>query len=364
MKSLTDLGVVSAAYDLEHRLGEGQLETPVHLANGSILFVWRGRADHVELLTWMPSFPPVPPFQRLGGSDVWVLSLPLPREAMIEYRIGIHRHERRADVLDPLNPHTTTNPFGINSMALGIDRRRPEWTLPRDSVSAGEITEVRVQSRTWGERRHHQLYLPASQNSPLPLLVVHDGHDFLDHSSLATVLANLIADESIPPVAALLHRPTRRLTEYAHDERHVAHVLDEAIPHLGRRMDLDGRTVVLGSSLGAVAALSLAWHRPEEVTAIALLSGSFAHSLSDDRPAAIFGPVVELAATVDRDRRLAGMRAYASCGRYEGLIDLNRSLVPRLRAVGMDIAYDETWEGHQWASWRDRLRPALEHALG
>src|SRR3990170_3928418 len=60
---VTDLGVITAAHDLERRLDEGSLSTPIHLPDGTTMFVWRGRAEAAELRTWMPNFPAVPGFR-------------------------------------------------------------------------------------------------------------------------------------------------------------------------------------------------------------------------------------------------------------------------------------------------------------
>lgn len=370
MNTVTDLGILTGAHHLEEQLRQGTLTTPLRLADGSTMFVWQGSADRVELVTWMPSFPTVPPFTRLGGSDVWVLVLRLPGTAMIEYRLGIDRRGRQQLLIDPLNPVVTTNPFGTNSVASGHDYHTPVWAEPDDDVPAGSLTEIRVQSTAWAERRHHSLYLPSPEfeTSTDHVLVVHDGTDFLEHSRLAIVLDNLIAGGSISPTAAILHQPRRRLSEYAADERHTAHVLDELVPYVHRRInrpspDSPLAVSVLGSSLGAVAALSVAWARPERIRGVGLLSGSFARTLSPDRPDSIFGPITRFVEHLDEDR-LVGRPIYVSCGRYEGLIDLNRSLVPRLRAGGADVRYEETWDGHQWSSWRDRLAGALVHMSG
>ena len=50
---------------------------------------------------------------------------------------------------------------------------------------------------------------------------------------------------------------------------------------------------------------------------------------------------------------------FVSCGVYESLICENRALVPRLRVTGMDVRFDESLDGHNWESWRDRLGDAL-----
>lgn len=366
MKSPTDLGVLTGAFDLERLIIGKNLRTPHLLPDGTMLFVCDDRAERVELATWMPSFPATPPFTRLAGSDVWVLSLTLPRTAMIEYRLRITRGTGESVILDPLNPDVTTNPFGVNSVARGPDRVVPVWTRPDPEVAAGDVGEIRVRSGVWGERRHHLLYLPAGHDPghPHPLLVVHDGGDFLDHSSLSTVLDNLIATGTIPPVVALLHQPKHRLDEYTHDPRHTRHLLDELVPHVRRRAAITTDLHLMGSSLGAVASLAVAIDRPEAVTGMALISGTFPHRASKTWPSSPFAPVIDLVGSVGGDDHLTRKPIFVSCGRYEGLIDLNRHLVPRLRSAGADVVYEETWDGHQWGSWRDRLRAALVHLLG
>jgi enterochelin esterase family protein len=48
---------------------------------------------------------------------------------------------------------------------------------------------------------------------------------------------------------------------------------------------------------------------------------------------------------------------------FESLICENRGLVPVLREAGMDVAFDETLDGHTWESWRDSLGVALPALL-
>jgi enterochelin esterase family protein len=73
-------------------------------------------------------------------------------------------------------------------------------------------------------------------------------------------------------------------------------------------------------------------------------------------------PVIGFLETFD-PTLLAGFRMYQSVGRYEGLIDFNRRLHPVLQAGGLQIRYQETWTGHDWVSWMDRLEDALTFVL-
>ena len=56
-------------------------------------------------------------------------------------------------------------------------------------------------------------------------------------------------------------------------------------------------------------------------------------------------------------------RMYQSVGRYEGLVDFNRRLRPILSSGGARVKSVETWNGHDWGAWRDRLEDALTFLL-
>ena len=52
-------------------------------------------------------------------------------------------------------------------------------------------------------------------------------------------------------------------------------------------------------------------------------------------------------------------RLFASCGVYEPLIVPNRAMMPTFTDTGMEVKYVESRDGHNWESWRDRLRDGL-----
>jgi enterochelin esterase-like enzyme len=371
---LAELGPAPTNRQLE-RLLEG-LGNPIH-EEGDTILIHRADAEVVRLRTFMPRFPTPPPFTRMPGTDVWYLRMRLPATARIEYRLAIGRGNLWTDIVDPLNPPQASNPYGINSVAGGQEYRRPPWSLPDEGISHGRLTEIRVASTLIGSRRRYQLYLPHGyQRQPLPLLVIHDGSDYRAHADLLTVLDNLVGSGQIEPLLALLHDPLDRLSEYAANPLHAQHLVEEVIPHLHRRYRLlpdPGGRVLMGASMGAVASLATAWQYPEQFGGLLLQSGSYVHRPDgyswhqqpppdhDLRP--IFSPVADFLEGFDHDARFAAYRVFVSAGRYEGVIDYNRRLVPRLRSAGCTVRYRETWDGHDWGSWRDRLLSGLTFLL-
>ena len=212
------------------------------------------------------------------------------------------------------------------------------------------------------------MYLPASfrHGASYPLLVVHDGGDFLQWAAAKTVLDNLIHRGDVAPtVAAFLH-PKDRLTEYADSAGHTRFLNDELLPRLTGEYALTGQRCLLGASFGAVASLSAAVRSPSAYTSLILLSGSFVFTdgVVDHGGGPVFDPVV---AFVNAYRHLptrVAERLFLSCGVYEPLITRSRAMRTVFESTGMAVRYVEVRDGHTWENWRDRLRDALSWAIG
>jgi len=332
----------------------------------SSTFLFVGEAEAVGLHHWMDVFRPLPPFERVPGTPLWALTVQLPEESRIEYKLSIKRHGRRRLVLDHLNPRRARDPFGTNSLVTGPGYVRPEWSLPADSVPAGTLQSIEIESAAFGDTRTARLYLPRGvDRQPIPLLIAHDGSEYAEFASLTVVLDNLIDAGDLPPLACVLSDPGDRNREYTADERHAAHIVDELIPAVAERVSLDPRRrVCLGASLGGVASLHAAWLYPGVFSGLVLQSGSFVTALGGrNRRGPVFAPVVEFMREFRSQRRPLPPRIHISCGRFDGLIVENRVMASLLRAGGAEVGYDEAPDGHNWENWRDRLRAGLFHTL-
>jgi len=330
-------------------------------------FVFRGAADKVNLRHFIYGLPSSQPFARLGETDLWYLALELPAGSRIEYKIDVVRNGRHRWIRDPLNVLRARDPFGSNSVCQSQGYETPVWVHPDPDARPGRLVSHELTSEAFGSTRELQVYLPPRyrESHRYPLLVVHDGSDYLRYSALQTVLDNLIYRLEIAPMVVALCDPGDRLVEYADDPRHARFVVDELIPGLEARFPLASRPAdrgLMGASFGAVAALSTAWRRPDAIGRLLLQSGSFAFTdIGRNRRGPAFEPVVRF---VNGFRDAPGRpaeRIYVSCGRYESLIYENRSIVPLLQATGMAVRYTESRDGHNWENWRDRLREGLSY---
>ena len=134
--------------------------------------------------------------RRLADTDLWAATTELPEGSRVEYQIEIRRGEHYERFNDPLNPRA-------RPLADGVAAR----CAPRPGYAVAGLG--RSTTRTPGparcSRRHavqgaaprrstYWLYLPARYSTAqrYPLLVVHDGGDYLHYAAMKTVLDNLI----------------------------------------------------------------------------------------------------------------------------------------------------------------------------
>ncbi|MBA3562529.1 MAG: enterochelin esterase [Gammaproteobacteria bacterium] len=330
-----------------------------------VTFVYRGGADEVFLRMWIHGLPAKQPLERRGDSDLWTLFVDLPPNSRSEYKFEVAVNGESHWIVDPLNPHVATDPYGANSVLRSYGYERPSWTLPDPEARQGALASVDVPSRLFDSVRRTTVYVPARfrRLRRYPLLIVHDGEDFLRYADLQVVLDNLIHRLEIPPMIVALTQAGDRLVEYAGDDRHAGFLATELLPELQKEfplLDEPASRGLMGASFGAVASLHATWRHPEIFGRLMLASGSFAFSdIGRHKRGPVFDPVAEF---VNEFRGTPGRpteRLFLCCGIYESLIYENRSLVPLLHEHGMQVRYEEVRDGHNWENWRDRLQAGL-----
>ena len=333
-------------------------------------FTYVGDADSVGVVHFMARFPPIPPMERLPDTDLWHVTVELPRAARVEYKLEVTGRDRTDRILDPLNRRTASDPFGSNSVAHAPGYVEPAWVSPDADVAKGALEAFPIEGSAFGDDRLALAYLPAGhpEGGPYPVIVLHDGSDMVEYASLATVLDNLIGAGAMRPAVVALLDPIHRNQEYTASEKHSQFVVDEVLSRLEDEFDASddpALRVIGGSSLGAVASLATAWHRPGVFGAAVLLSGSFVTALGGPlhRSVAPFEPVIEFVKTFTGKPGRPVDRMSVAVGIFEGLLDDDRALLPVLESTGAEVRYEEVVDGHHWQSWRDSLGKALRDLL-
>lgn len=331
----------------------------------TVTFVFRGNVDEVRLRHWIHGLPQAQPFHRVPGTDLWFLAVDVPDGSRMEYKLEVVEGNEHRLVQDPLNDQVALDPYGVNSVVYTSGYVVPDWSLPDPEARPGEIVEREVDARAFGDKRRVQVYLPARfrPSRQYPLLIVHDGEDYVRYASLKTVLDNLIHRLEIPSMVVALISSQDRLNEYADDKRHAKFLVEDLLPFLEKNfplVDKPSARGLMGASFGAVASLAAAWRYQGVFGNLLLQSGSFAFTdIGKHDRGPVFDPVVRFVNAFRKQPGHPAEHLFLSCGVYESLIYFNRSLVPFLQKSGLDVRYVEANDGHNWENWRDRMREGL-----
>lgn len=341
------------------------LEVPV-VEGSHCTFLWRGEADEAWVCQRILGLPERIPMRRLQATDLWYAVLELPTGSRVEYQIETRQAEHWSRFNDPLNERLSNSPMGSSSVCFGSGYRTPDWVAEDPEARPGSLRQMVLRSRALRRDEQVTVYLPARfrPTGSYPLLVVHDGADFLQYASMKTVLDNLIHRLDVADVVVAFTSPGDRLREYADSPAHSRFLTDELLPELETSLPLVGQRAgrcLMGSSFGAVATLSAARRSPQTYGSLVLMSGSFVFTdiPADHGGGPAFDPVVKLVNQYREKPRRVADRVFMTCGVYEPLIVPNRSMVHVFESTGMTVRYEEARDGHSWENWRDRLRDAL-----
>ena len=332
---------------------------------GRVTFVYSGQAEDVFLRSWISGLNTAQPLERLGESDLWALTMELADMSRFEYKFEVIKNGVSQLILDELNGVLAHDPYGANSVCQGYGYKRPVWTMHDPQSRSGSLTSIKVDSRSFAQSRDVEIYLPAHfrRSRTYPLLIIHDGLDYLRYADLKVVLDNLIHRMEIPAMIVAMTQSPDRLVEYTGDIRHARFLAEDLLPAVSANFPLlnDSKARGLaGASLGGVAALHTASRYPALFGQLLLQSGSFAFSdLGHHKKDPVFDPVVRFINDYRNDPFVVAEKIYMSCGTYESLIYENRSLLPVFKDLGMQIYFEEARDAHNWENWRDRLRRGL-----
>jgi enterochelin esterase family protein len=291
----------------------------------------------------------------------WELRLPRPSVHRMEYLFDIADEGMRTD---PTNPRVVGGAFGEHSWLPLPGYVEPAWIsvepiqaeltpLPVDPTPVGPI-DVQV----WAPTGIAPIY-------ELPLLLAHDGPEFATYAGLTHYAGAMVADGTLPPFRLALIRPGSRNLWYAANPQYAEALTNQVLPAVTSQYK-SKLPVLMGASLGGLAALYAEWNHPGTFAGLFLQSGSF-FTLATDPQEAKFEYYAEvtgfvnqvLAATAAPSRPAIAMTA----GTPEENVHNNRVMAAHLTALGLRVAFDETPDMHNFTAWRDVLDPCLTGLL-
>jgi enterochelin esterase family protein len=320
-------------------------------ADTLVHYLYTGNADEVAVSgdanNWSATASPL---RRLSTTSLWYRSERYEADARLDYKFIVDKNW----ILDPRNPLTISGGYGPNSELRMPAYVPPPEIQPQQHIATGSVIDTQFTSNTLQNTRDARIYLPAGYDQSTqryPVVLFHDGPDYLSLARAATILDNLIHERRIPPCIAVFLPPVERSEEYAGSRRDAfaAFVVDVVMAAVDRsyrtRSDPAARAV-MGSSNGGNIALYTAMRYPD---CFGNAGAQSSNIISDIHESFRDGPLLPL-------------RLYLDLGTYDIplLLPLVRSFVPVLDDRGYDYLYQEHHEGHSWGNWRGHIDDALE----
>jgi enterochelin esterase family protein len=323
-----------------------------------VTWVWEG--DDPPLLSgdWVRWAEYTEP--RRSEPGVWIWTTELPEDAYVEYAFFAEPDDPDARVTDPLARTRVWN--GIDGWNHSVRMpRRPPRPRRRRGGRRGIVTRHEVQDRfvLTGRRRAVWLYAPAAHDGDLPLLVVHDGNDYLRRGSIIATADTLIDRGAVAPFAMALIGNSRhgRFAEYCAADGMLVVLEQLVLPLVRRHLPIRERGhAVLGASMGGLQALHTVMRWPERFTTALSQAGAIGHRFPDEIPSL---PEVLLDAGTP-----PGMRIWQQVGTMDFLYEANMAIAPRLQTAAAEHRLLVTHDAHAYGAWRDWLPDGLRFAFG
>ncbi|MCX6285985.1 MAG: alpha/beta hydrolase-fold protein [Bacteroidetes bacterium] len=313
-------------------------------------FIYTGSVSSVTMAGDATQWNPNQDLSMIQGTTFWYLTKIYEADARLDYKLVTGGSNW---ILDPRNPNTCLGGFGPNSeLRMGGNTKPPE-TIYDPNIPHGTIKDTTFHSAILDNTRALKVYLPPSYSSTAaeyPVILFHDGPEYISLGAANNVLDYLIAHKMINPVIAVFVPPLDRQPEYAGTkiDLFTSFITTELMPFIDLRYRTSKdpmKRATLGASDGGNIALYLGVKKPQCFGRIAAQSSDVITAIDS---ALRYGSKLNL-------------DFYLDIGTYDIaiLIPMVHSLATLLQSKGYSYSFREIHEGHSWGNWKEHLRLPL-----
>ena len=405
LKQLTDAAAVATFWSHIEKEGAPLIEPlPDDPRNMLVTIVWRARSETKGVMIQAQFCDGESCFMKhLANTDLWYASFKINRYVRTYYTLapnvssppeipdGHYELLGAMSQRDPLNPkgwfENPENPdvplhHGVSRLEMPEAPAQP-WAEKRKDVPAGQIEKHSLTSALLKNTRDVWVYTPPGYSKVAPpygLLLVFDGDTYIKVVPTPVTLDNLIADQRVPPLVAVMigNAPKARSSELPCNPAFAEFLSAELVPWVRRLYNVasDPRQVTIGgSSYGGLAATYAAYRHPEVFGNVLSQSGSYWWTPPFD-PSKPFGfdPDSDhsYVARLFIDSQRLPIRFYLDAGSLEldrsgdggAILIPNRDFRNVLLSKGYEVHYQQFQGAHDYLSWRGTLADGLILLMG
>jgi enterochelin esterase family protein len=314
----------------------------------AVFFIYQGHAQSLVIAGDFTGWTPSMPMTGVDGTNFFYSPAHFEADARIEYKFVIDGNW----ILDPKNPHSFTGGTGINS-----EVRMPAYIVsPEISwysvIPHGIIRDTSFYSKILNNTRPVKIYLPPdySGQKQYPVIVFHDGIEYVTLANIVNILDYLIAHHEIEPVIGVFVPPVDRENEYSGSKKdaYTTFIVKELMPVIDRKFTTSRdprKRATFGISAGGNIALFLGMKHPEAFGKIAAQSSDVQADISE---------TFKYSAKMNLD-------FYLDLGKYDlpVLIPLVNNFIRILQNKNYVYQFKVWHEGHSWGNWESHMRLAI-----
>lgn len=309
-------------------------------------FIYRGIGTNVYLAGdmngWSASSDKL---QKLSTTNLFYATKTYELDSRLDYKFV----RDGTWILDPENPKTVSGGFGPNSELAMPNYVQPLEIKYYSDIPHGTLKDTTFFSTYLGNSRTVRVYLPpnySASTDSFPMILFHDGLEYVSLASSHNVMDYLISRNEIEPIIAVFVPPVNRTSEYSESSMgtFTNFIVNEVIPYIDSRYRTKrtpGSRATAGASNGGNISLWLAYSHPEIFGNVAAHSSNVITSISQGF----------------QNSPKLNLKVYLDIGKYDiaMLIPLVRNLRSILESKNYDLYYREYNEGHSWGFWRAHI---------
>ncbi len=312
-------------------------------------FLFRGKADRIivtgDHTQWSQRGDTM---KRFTGTDLHMVKKSFPADARLDYKLINGSNW----ILDPKNPLTCPGGFGPNSeLRMPAYPDQPELIGNAD-IPKGTIFDTTFTSKALNNSRVIKVYLPPDYSPTVqyPVILFHDGIDYVNLAKTPVIIDRLIAMNRIRPIIAVFVPAVNRTPEYAGNaiDAFQRFITDEVMLWVDNRFSTSRQPnmrAVAGASNGGNIALYCAMKAPQVFGKVAAQSSNVINTImtgydTDPKP----------------------IQTYIDIGAYDipQLIPVVKQFRQVLEKRSYWYMYKQVNEGHSWGNWKANINVYLE----
>ena len=278
---------------------------------------------------------------------------------------------------------------------ISPDASPQPWYGERSNIDHGKVEKFMSYSEILNVKRQILVYTPpnySKDHSPYHFLLLFDGIIFEEITKVSSTLDNLIADDKIPPVVAIMIQNfmdtslARRSGELPPNPKFLEYIIKELLSWGYENFNITtnpSQSVIAGASYGGIASAFIAFKHPEIFGNILSMSGGYfwypgaeywLQRIKDLENFEQWWTKEDekegewLARKFAQSERLP-LKFYLDVGVLEDtdpthLIISNRHFRTVLQAKGYPVYYVEFLGGHDFVCWRGSIADGLIYLIG